>query len=96
MEAGLLRDEDRRPILDAAKSLFIDDATVWPLTISQYYLGQIPSIQAHITSGLLPDMVKRRKLISHLSSDWHMSSIRLAGRIFGSVQRTMAARAAST
>ncbi|KAJ7939391.1 hypothetical protein B0H13DRAFT_1587079 [Mycena leptocephala] len=37
-----------------------------------------------------------QKLSVHLASDWHTSSIRLAGRIFGSVQRTMAARAAGT
>ncbi|KAJ7807030.1 hypothetical protein B0H14DRAFT_2381537 [Mycena olivaceomarginata] len=85
---------DRRLILNAAKSLFVDDAAVWPLKISQYYLGRIPSIQTYVTSGMLPDMVKRRKLTSHLASDWHMCSIRLAGRIFGSIQRTMAARAA--
>ncbi|KAJ7938600.1 hypothetical protein B0H13DRAFT_1568942, partial [Mycena leptocephala] len=71
-------------------SLFVDDTAAWPLKISQYYLGRIPSIQAYITSGVLPDMVKRRKLTSHLASDWHMCSIRLAGRIFGSIQRTMA------
>jgi hypothetical protein len=92
-EAGIAN-TDRRLILNAAKSLFVDDAAVWPLKISQYYLGRIPSIQTYVTSSMLPDMVKRRKLTSHLASDWHMCSIRLAGRIFGSIQRTMAARAA--
>ncbi|KAJ7354122.1 hypothetical protein DFH08DRAFT_804045 [Mycena albidolilacea] len=87
---------DRRFILDAAKSLFVDDAAVWPMKMSQHYLGQIPGIQAHITSGLLSGMVRRRKLTSHLAFDWHMCSIRLAGRIFGSIQRTMAERAALT
>ncbi|KAJ7791452.1 hypothetical protein B0H14DRAFT_2254900, partial [Mycena olivaceomarginata] len=62
----------------------------WPLKISQYYLGQTPSIQNLITYRTLPDAIKRRKLASHLSADWHTSAIRLAGRIFGSVQRTMA------
>ncbi|KAJ7243120.1 hypothetical protein B0H12DRAFT_1131436, partial [Mycena haematopus] len=95
VEAGIVIDHVQRPILIAAKSLFIDDAVVWPLKISQYYLGQIPSIEAYITRGLFPDAAKRRKLMSHLSSDWHTSSIRLAGRIFGSIQRTMAARATS-
>ncbi|KAJ6479752.1 hypothetical protein C8R45DRAFT_832804, partial [Mycena sanguinolenta] len=67
----------------------------WPLKITQYYLGQTPSIQGLITYEMLPNTIKRRKLASHLSADWHMSAIRLAGRIFGSVQRTMAARAAA-
>jgi hypothetical protein len=92
-EVGIVN-TDRWLILNAAKSLFVDDAAVWPLKISQYYLGRIPSIQTYVTSGMLPDMVKRRKLTSHLASDWHMCSIRLAGRIFGSIQRTMAAWAA--
>ncbi|KAJ7698829.1 hypothetical protein B0H14DRAFT_3904700 [Mycena olivaceomarginata] len=52
-------------------------------------------IQNFITYRTLPDTIKRRKLASHLSSDWHTSAIRLAGRIFGSAQRTMAARAAA-
>ncbi|KAJ7795440.1 hypothetical protein B0H13DRAFT_1675157, partial [Mycena leptocephala] len=47
-------------------------------------------------SVLIPETIKRRKLSVHLASDWHTSSIRLAGRIFGSVQRTMAARMAGT
>ncbi|KAJ6448749.1 hypothetical protein C8R45DRAFT_775293, partial [Mycena sanguinolenta] len=62
----------------------------WPLKITQYYLGQTPSIQGLITYQILPNTIKRRNLASHLSADWHMSAIRLAGRIFGSVQRTMA------
>ncbi|KAJ6467736.1 hypothetical protein C8R45DRAFT_909590 [Mycena sanguinolenta] len=92
-EAGILS-ADRQLILHAAKSLFVDHPAVWPLKISQYYLGQIPSIQARIAGGTSLDIVKKRKLMSHLASDWHLCSIRLAGRIFGSIQRTMAARAA--
>ncbi|KAJ7777757.1 hypothetical protein B0H14DRAFT_2401425 [Mycena olivaceomarginata] len=95
VEAGISRDEDQRAILNSAKSLFVDDATVWPLKISQYYLGRIPRISDHITREMVPDIAKRRKLASHLSADWHTSAIRLAGRIFGSIQRTMATRAAS-
>ncbi|KAJ7202715.1 hypothetical protein C8J57DRAFT_977749, partial [Mycena rebaudengoi] len=64
--------------------------TVWPLTISQYYIGQIPSLNDLITREMIPDTIRRRKLTSHVASDWHTSSIRLAGRIFGSFQRTMA------
>lgn len=94
VEAGI-KEEDQRAILKAAKSLFVDDATVWPLKISQYYLGRIPRISDIVTREMVPDTVKRRKLASHLSADWHTSAIRLAGRIFGSIQRTMAARASS-
>ncbi|KAJ7897735.1 hypothetical protein B0H13DRAFT_1623441 [Mycena leptocephala] len=87
---------NQQPILHAAKYLFIDDPIIWPLKMSQYYLGQVPRTDDLITLALIPETIKRRKLSVHLASDWHTSSIRLAGRIFGSVQRTMAARAAGT
>jgi hypothetical protein len=87
---------DQQPILRAAKSLFVDDPIIWPLKMSQYYLGQVPRTDDLITRALIPETIKRRKLSVHLASDWHTSSIRLAGRIFGSVQRTMAARMAGT
>jgi hypothetical protein len=83
---------EQQAVLSAAKSLFTDEPTVWPLTISQYYIGQIPSLNDLITREMIPDTIRRRKLTSHVASDWHTSSIRLAGRIFGSFQRTMAAR----
>ncbi|KAJ7845201.1 hypothetical protein B0H13DRAFT_2286197 [Mycena leptocephala] len=80
---------DQQPILRAAKSLFVDDPIIWPLKMSQYYLGQVPRTDDLITPALIPETIKRRKLSVHLASDWHTSSIRLAGRIFGSVQRTI-------
>jgi hypothetical protein len=95
VEAGIL-DEGQQWILHAAKSLFADNTRTWPLKISQYYLGQIPRIRDHLTATVVPDVVKRRKLSSHMSAEWHTSAIRLAGRIFGSIQRTMAARANGT
>ncbi|KAJ7245493.1 hypothetical protein C8J57DRAFT_1082270 [Mycena rebaudengoi] len=57
-----------------------------------FYLGQIPRISNFLTAEMLPDPIKRHKLSTHIASDWHTSSIRLAGRIFGCIQRTMAAR----
>ncbi|KAK6996190.1 hypothetical protein R3P38DRAFT_2566149, partial [Favolaschia claudopus] len=94
-EAGL-SDEEQKPILLAAKSLFTDHTVTWPLIMSQYYLGHIPSISGLITVANIPSIVKRRKLLTHISADWHATSVRLAGRIFGSIQRTMAARAAAS
>jgi hypothetical protein len=90
VEAGI-PGEQQQWILRAAKCLFADDAEIWPLKISQYYVGQIPRIRDRITATVVPDVVKRRKLASHISADWHTSAIRLAGRIFGGIQRTMAA-----
>ena len=83
-------------ILFTAKSLFSDEASVWPLKITQYYLGQIPTTANLITMALVPENIKRRKLSTHIASEWHTTAIRLAGRIFGSIQRTMASRAAGT
>jgi hypothetical protein len=83
LEEADMREEDRQPILNAAKSLFIDDPAVWPLKISQYYLGQTPSIQNFITYRTLPDTIKRRKLASHLSLNWHTSAIRVAEEFLG-------------
>jgi hypothetical protein len=94
-EAGI-PGEQQQWIVHAAKCLFTDDAETWPLKISQYYVGQIPRIRDHVTATVVPDVVKRRKLSSHISADWHTSAIRLAGRIFGSIQRTTAARAAGS
>ena len=77
-------------LISAAKSLFIDDHKIWPLHYSLYYLGQIPCLKQLIAD---PDInfIQRRRLESHIATDWHLSSIRLAGRIFGDFQKRMAA-----
>jgi hypothetical protein len=71
--------EAKENIISAAKSLFID-SPIWPLHFSLYYLPK----NSNIT------FIQKRRLISHLSADWHTSSIRLAGRIFGDFQTRMA------
>ncbi|KAJ7883788.1 hypothetical protein B0H13DRAFT_1628943, partial [Mycena leptocephala] len=87
---------------DAANELFartalkLTEAGIPEEAQQWYYVGQLPSIREHVSVALIPNVVKRRKLWSHISADWHTSAIRLAGRIFGSIQRTMAARAAAT
>ncbi|KAJ7185757.1 hypothetical protein C8R46DRAFT_881750 [Mycena filopes] len=91
-EAGISAADQQWFIL-AAKFMFSDEPAVWPLKMSQFYVGQLPRICDHLTITLLPNAVKRRRLMAHISADWHTSAIRLAGRIFGSIQRTMAARA---
>ncbi|KAJ7234955.1 hypothetical protein C8J57DRAFT_1573080 [Mycena rebaudengoi] len=42
---------EQQAVLSAAKSLFTDEPTVWPLTISQYYIGQIPSLNDFVAKG---------------------------------------------
>ncbi|KAJ7860908.1 hypothetical protein B0H13DRAFT_1639245, partial [Mycena leptocephala] len=78
--------------LDEQDSLFRDDGAVWPLGSSLFYLGQLPSFDILVPEDQLSDPILRRKLLSHLASDWHSACIRLAGRIFGYFQWEMAAR----
>jgi hypothetical protein len=82
----------RSRIIHAAESPFRDDGAVWPLGSSLFYLGQLPSFDILVPEDQLSDPILRRKLLSHLASDWHSACIRLAGRIFGYFQWEMAAR----
>ncbi|KAF5380096.1 hypothetical protein D9615_006221 [Tricholomella constricta] len=85
-------------LVTAAKSLFIDDSRTWPLHRSAYYLGRTPDIAMIIGpfSPIHPPRVipvanlNQRRFIFRIASDWHLHSIRLAGRIWGEVQREMA------
>ncbi|KAJ7763227.1 hypothetical protein DFH07DRAFT_813160 [Mycena maculata] len=61
LEAGV-PEEGQLHVLRAAKSLFSDESSVWPLKITQYSLGQVPTTQILITSTMLPDNIKRRFL----------------------------------
>jgi hypothetical protein len=80
----------RTNILSAAKSLFADDPMIWPLHLTMYYLGQIPNLDTFIPFAHSLNKITLIRLKTHISSDWHISSIRLAGRIFGDYQRRMA------
>lgn len=81
--------ETKENIIAAAKSLFTD-STIWPLHFSLYYLGQIPSVNKLFSVNSNINFIQKRRIISHLAADWHISSIRLAGRIFGDFQKRMA------
>ena len=76
-------------LLTAAKSLFSDDAVIWPLHCSLYYLGQIPNLDLLISKEADIGEVSRCRLRAHMASDWHTSSIQLTGWIFGDYQRRM-------
>ncbi len=77
-------------LISAAESLFSDHPTIWPLHLTMFYLGQIPDLDTLIPPDHGLNKITMMKLKTHLSSDWHMLSIRLAGRIFGDYQRRMA------
>jgi hypothetical protein len=81
--------ETKENIIAAAKSLFID-SLIWPLHFSLYYLGQLPNLNILFSENSIINPIQKRRLVSHLAADWHTSSIRLAGRIFGDFQKRMA------
>ena len=84
---GIVRDN----LLKTAKSLFIDDPSVWPLQKTLFYLGQLPKIDPLINSESVEHgEIFRRWLRSHIANSWHTSCIHLAGRIFGDFQQRMA------
>ena len=73
-----------------AKSLFIDNSTIWPLHKTSYYLGNQPSLAHVLTEVAVPSEILRRRITTNLMMDWHTRCIKLAGRIFGDYQRRMA------
>ncbi|KAK7014070.1 hypothetical protein VNI00_019432 [Paramarasmius palmivorus] len=90
-EAGI-PEADQRACLRAAKSLFSDDAAVWPLKCTAYYLGFLPKLDALLPPVSNLSYLPRERLLHHLAADWHLHAIRLAGRIYGDYQRRMARR----
>ena len=84
--------DTRERLSEAAKSLFTDDPKVWPLHQSMYYLGQLPKLDNFISNNSKISSILKRRLKSHIASDWHTTAIRLAGRIFGDFQKRMAAK----
>jgi len=78
--------------VQAAKSLFIDDPSVWPLQYSFFYLGHVPPLEHLLPNSSTGSTLTRSRLLYTIAADWHLASIRLAGRIWGDLQRTMATR----
>jgi len=75
----------RSPLWDIGRNLFRDHDT-WPLGYSVYYLGWIPDLERSLDD--VQDNHASLRAVSHLLvSDWHYTSISLAGRIWGAVVR---------
>ena len=79
-------------ILHLAKSIFTDSETVWPLHSTAFFLGQIPKIEPLLSPLSITNSVNRSRLIHNLATDLHLSSVRLASRIFGDLQREISKR----
>jgi hypothetical protein len=89
METIGITGETRNGLIAAAKSLFTD-SKIWPLHFSLYYLGQLPVLDKLFPQNSDINFIQKRRVISNLAADWHTSSVRLAGRIFGDFQKRMA------
>ncbi|KAJ7104689.1 hypothetical protein C8R44DRAFT_640066 [Mycena epipterygia] len=80
----------RKDLLTAVKFMFDYNEQIWPLKHTFYYLGHIPPLDALLPQSVDLTSLKRERLLHHLAADWHLTAIRLAGRIYGDFQREMA------
>jgi Reverse transcriptase (RNA-dependent DNA polymerase) len=90
-DAGLTP-TDQIPVLNTVKSIFSDSDSVWPLRSAMFFLGQIPKIDPLINPVMVNNHVTRSRLIHNVAADIHLSSVRLASRIFGDHQKVMSKR----
>lgn len=83
-----LSENDVAGILNKAKSFFMDDSDIWPLSESCYFLGLVPNVRHWITQeSERVHGVTRERIIKGIYCDWHNSGVRLASRIYGEMQR---------
>ena len=80
---------DQTRIMNTVKHIFSDSKDVWPLQSSMYYLGQIPKVEPLLSPTSTTSAVNRSRLIHNLATDMHLTSARLASRIYGDMQREM-------
>nr|VWO99263.1 MRP-like transporter [Ganoderma boninense] len=91
-DTSLLLEAAKTPLpsevfLHIARSLFSDNAHVWPQTLSHYFLGTVPPLPAvAVTQGA---ELSTQRLLSRIAALWHSASIRLVARIWGSYRRTL-------
>ncbi|KAI0372494.1 hypothetical protein BV20DRAFT_939840, partial [Pilatotrama ljubarskyi] len=73
----------------ALRDLIRDTAEIWPQHSSRYYLGTMPPLHP---DPELADSCDARHLITRVVHGWHLASIRLAGRIWGTYKRRISPR----
>ena len=79
-------------ILQLAKFIFSDSELIWPLHSTVFFLGQIPKVEPLLSPLSMPNFVNRTRLIHNIATDLHLSSVRLASRIFGDLQKEISKR----
>ncbi|KAI6003724.1 hypothetical protein EDD15DRAFT_2219738 [Pisolithus albus] len=80
-ERARLFDDTRRDLRRIAAGLFVDDASVWPQSLSHFYLGSVPAISTLLSARHFPRLVRK------VANLWHEECILLAGRIWGEYKR---------
>ena len=79
---------DMSAIVNKAKFFFTDDANIWPLRESCYFLGLVPKIKQWIMQGNQGmNAIMMERVIKGIYCDWHNTGVRLASRIYGEMQR---------
>ncbi|KAJ7117390.1 hypothetical protein C8R43DRAFT_1037477 [Mycena crocata] len=80
-----LSNEAKEDVIRATGHLFGDNEC-WPDGQCQYYLGQVPPVLPLLQLGRRPSLTQSR-LATRIAHTWHSEGIRLAGRIWGQLQR---------
>ncbi|KAF8904800.1 hypothetical protein CPB85DRAFT_1176954, partial [Mucidula mucida] len=68
---------------DVERSLFLDNPVIWPLALTQFYLGHVPPLDGLIPRDAFSSGILRDRVLRNISSSWHITFVRLAGRIWG-------------
>lgn len=96
IEKGVIPQETAFWIILAAKSLFTNNCSVWPLYNTKFYLGRILRVLdiLHLNASIKPTLEIRRQA-QFFASLWHLSAIQLTSCIWGQAQRLAAGGAKS-
>ncbi|TFK37787.1 hypothetical protein BDQ12DRAFT_652399 [Crucibulum laeve] len=80
-------ERDISTLLEKVKFFFEDSQEFWPLGDSQYFLVHVTKLEKWIRRELFETTLLYQRFIHAIATQIHTTSIRLASRIFGEVQR---------
>lgn len=95
MEEAKLPDEAeplKTRLLHIAESFFYNNNEIWLLHYTAFYLGHVPEFNSFVKAQYFTSEAKRNKFARELHSEFHLTGIRLAGRIFAEYRREMASQ----
>ncbi|KAF8144070.1 hypothetical protein K438DRAFT_1632485, partial [Mycena galopus ATCC 62051] len=70
--------------------LLFSNKNIWLLQYSTYYLGHVPRFDHLVPTINDSTPLLQSRLAHNFTADWHVASIRLAGRIWDNWQKTTA------